>query len=382
MKKSYKKGTKRRYAPRSKSSKKRYVKRGPLKKKRRIGFTPKQMASYVVQQNIRWYDVMKVLQNNPAGGVQYTGFGLANTSLVTSPYSFTSSPEDLYYLAAVLASNPQAALAGRTKFAMKSWYSKWNITNPNNFPMEIALIELICKKDIPAVWNWGYAAAQATGLGTINAANTRLDFSFESWWNSQMGQMTHPVLAGSNAISDLSGTNPNAPNSAGSVTPAAIITQPGVRLTDLANFRKFFRIKKVSKRVVQPGAAAVFARKCPRPYVMDTRDWFTSSSWGNATYAQTAANYNIKLSARAGQRHFVFRMIPRVGATSVGGSTTHITYPAGSIICIQEKSIVYNVLQSPNDSISFNNALSTDAVGTSTVIFPGTSTKGVTAPAV
>jgi len=334
----------------------------------------------------RLLDILKISYLVPAGQHDYTGLGHVNSGFLsggTAPFCFTSSPEDLYRVVAQIAAQFASPAIGASKYLMQRYRTKWGLTNPNNFPIKATLFELRVKRDIPAVWSWAYAAQAATGMGTVTPNLN--DSTIESWINSQMVNQnvfdSGSAYGGKNITDmiDVTAVNPVAPAtnnpSGGSPYYIAPLTQPGVKLKDCRTFANFFKFVGIKSKVLQPGQAFNFVRNLKKPYIIDTRDFYQYAVSGGQTYQQTYL-------AIRGQRHFMWKFESVISATTAGGSSTHLTYPAFYVNMIQEFDTSISYLNNAQAGISIYNPLATDAVGSSKVIFPGSSTAGVTAPAI
>lgn len=257
---------------------------------------------------------------------------------------------------------------------INSWRQETHITNIDNCPVEIQMIGIRAKKDLPWMRDPYEATDLASGVGTINAPSA-LKSSFEYWFSQAMNSQRNQIAG--TALHNMSGLNPNTSATTANTNAANI---PGVRLTDCDMFNEFFKIVSTKTRVLQPGEAYKFIKFSKKPKTINESVWIDALDWNSAgaTQAAVTAGYAIKFKAKKGHIYYVWRFQSIPVAQAAGGTAT-VTLGAGYLNIVQ----TYNYKTSfiSNDYQKMVNYPPLPTTTTEKVIFPGTSTATAEAPA-
>lgn len=351
-------GTKRK----RKSSKWKTNKRRTYSLKKKVYKMSKKLAKLPTPAPVLWIDYLKLQYVVPQGTQLYTGFGGASFQTISTPFNFTSSPLDPYYLCAgPLNNNGSSGTLGTEKSILHRWSTEYFFTNIANCPIEIECICLRPKKDLPYIRSWGSASG-------INATIT----SFEGWL-SHAAAAQFPGLGGL-ALNDMNTLNPN---TSLVTTNTNYTNMPGVKLTDVPLFNEYFKIVSTKKRVVQPGEAAKFVKFRKRPRVINEASLIdyldVAGSPGGGIYY-----YGLRNLCKKGYDIYVWKM-QSIPVNSAGGGTASVTFCDGHVNLIQTVRMHTSFLAADAYKGYFPTPLPTGV--TPKVIFPGTSTANPAAPA-
>lgn len=215
---------------------------------------------------------------------------------------------------------------GRSAAIITSWEQKMRWNNVSNQVLRMTVYTLTARQDIPNVF-W------AQNLGV----NRNLLDLLETWFDDQYGNT--------------------------SLNPNRTVGHISFKLTDLAQFKRYFKITKVKNFTIQPGQQVNLRKFRRTPEYINT-----------AKYFQPGVGPTIV--AKKGNREYLWRLHSTTIESKDAGTAARVT-PAYNF----QTSYHYRVRYLANDEYNFQPPLSPVTGLTLHTIYPGTSTAGDLVPA-
>lgn len=221
---------------------------------------------------------------------------------------------------------------GRSKMIVASWEQKMKWVNISNQPLTITMYTLRLKQNIPQDF-----------MGQdLSSTSSLLDLMIQ-WFQQQYADLT----------GDYNRT----------------VRHPAFKLTDIAQWSKFFRIAKTSTFKIMPGDMKTMRKFRNKPQMINTAGLFntqTSPAWNNVNWI-----------AMKGERHYLWK-VHSMQVDNEGDSGACRISPAYNF----ETFYHYRFSWLAHDEYNFQvAAVPHTGDANYRVIFPGTSTKGALAPA-
>lgn len=274
------------------------------------------------------YDDMHVGFTNTQGVDSWEGLGAPDTTARSMIAGLTLSADSIMMKMQQINSGgvvPEGWIMGRSAAVISSWEQKMRWNNVSNQPMKMTLYTLVARQDIPAnFWNM-----------FLGSTSSLLDL-LETWFDDQYGS---------------------------SVTSNRTLGHISFKLTDLASFKRFFRIAKVRNYTIQPGQQLNLKKYRRTPEYINTSRYFQPGI-GPA------------VAAKKGNREYLWRLHSTTIESKDAGTASRVT-PAYNF----QTSYHYRVRYLANDTYNFQPPLTPVTGLTLHTIYPGTSTTGDLAPA-
>lgn len=220
---------------------------------------------------------------------------------------------------------PTGWALGRSAAIITSWEQKMRWNNISNQPLKITLYTLRCRQDIPAVW-W------TLNLGTTNNILDLMETAFDDQYGS--------TIAANRTIGHIA-----------------------FKLTDIALFRRYFKIVKITSFTIQPGQEKVMRKYKNKPEYLNTTKFYQPQ-------------VGFPNCAKKGNREYLWRIHSTTTESKdqVGASRTTPAYNF-------QTSYHYRVRYLAHDQYNFQPPAAPTAGLTLHTIYPGTSTVGDLVPA-
>jgi len=220
---------------------------------------------------------------------------------------------------------PAGWVMGRSAAIITSWEMKMRWFNVSNQILKVTLYTIRLKQDIPPVW-------YALNLGGTGDILTLLEQMFDDQYNN-------------------------------SVNSNRTIGHMAFKLTDVAAFKRYFKISRVSTFVLQPGQEKTMIKFRRKPEYINTAKFF-----------QPGVGFTTV--GKKGNREYMWRVHSTTLESKDAGSAARVT-PAYNF----QASYHYRVRYLANDEYNFQPPAVPISGITPHTIFPGTSTVGDLAPA-
>lgn len=312
-------------------------------------------------------DVMKLQYKVPQGSILYTGLGGFSSQGIATPYNFTSSATDPYFLlVGPVNNNGSTSSLGRSLTCINSWKQQTKMTNIDNSPVRVTQIQIYCKNNVPVIKDLATAAALASGAGTATPPGLART-TFEGWLSEAVSAQ-YSMLSGQFPL--LNTFNPNQ-----STVPdnANATNTPGFELTDSDVFNRHFKIVRCRTRTIQPGEATEFITYSKKPRMIKEADWIDALDVGSGLI------YGIKYLAQKGWTYSIYKM-ESIPVSSAGGGTNSVTLGDSFLNIIQTMRWRSSfITQDLSKGFNFSPVL--PAATVEKLIYPGTSTATAQAPA-